>query len=120
MLRAEKLSPGPIGLGTRFRAKITSMRRPAAMTIEFTGYERPRRLASTTRLSTMDIRGVPAFDPVAGGTRMRWSWDVEPRGLFKLMTPMVAHVGQRQEQIIWVNLKRVVEAQEAPSSAAGR
>ncbi len=51
---------------------------------------------------------------------MRWSWDVEPRGLFKLMTPMVAHVGQRQEQIIWVNLKRVVEAQEAPSSAAGR
>jgi hypothetical protein len=70
MLHAEQLSPGPIGLGTRFRAEMTSMGRPAAMTIENTGYERPRLLASTTRLSTMDITGVLLFDPVDGKTRM--------------------------------------------------
>jgi hypothetical protein len=64
MLHDEQLSSGPIGLGTRFRAEMTSMGRPAAMTIENTGYERPRLLASTTRLSTMDIEGVLLFDPV--------------------------------------------------------
>jgi len=119
MLRADKLSPGPIGLGTRFRAEITSRRRPAEMTIENTGYERPRRLASTTRLSTMEIRGTLTFDPVPEGTRMQWSWHVEPRGVLKLMTPMVARMGQRQEQAIWASLKRLLEAQEAPSSTAG-
>jgi hypothetical protein len=119
MLGAEKLSPGPIGLGTRFRAEMTSRRRPVEMTIENTGYDRPRRLASTTRLSTMEIGGTLTFDPVAAGTRMQWAWEMAPRGLFKLLTPMVARIGQRQEQRIWASLKRLLEAQEAPASAAG-
>jgi hypothetical protein len=36
MLRAEKISPGPIGLGTRFRAETRTMRGSAEMTIECT------------------------------------------------------------------------------------
>ena len=73
MLRAEKLSPGPIGAGTRFRAemKMKGRRRPVEMTVEFTDYERPRRLASTTHLSAMEIRGSLTFEPVPEGTRMR-------------------------------------------------
>jgi hypothetical protein len=120
MLRVEKLSPGPIGLGTRFRAAMRTRPRPTKMTTEFTGYERPRRLASWTHLSTMDIRGALTFDPVPEGTRMRWSWVVEPRGVFKLLSPVVARTGRRQERAIWANLKRVLEAQQAPFSPAGR
>ena len=57
MLRVEKLTPGPIGVGTRFHAEMKTMRRQAGMTIEFTGYERPTRLASTTaRLDDGDPR----------------------------------------------------------------
>ena len=85
------------------------------MTIEFTGYERPRRLASTTRLFSMEIRGTLAFDPVPEGTRMRWQWELEPRGLLRLLGPLVARIGRRQERTIWANLKRLLEAQdEAP------
>src|SRR4029453_1832928 len=119
MLRAEKLSPGPVGLGTRFRDEIKSIGRPAEITIQITGYERPRQLRSSIHMSTMDIRGWLTFDPVPAGTRMRWSWDVMPRGVFKLIAPMVARIGRRQEQGIWADLKRVMEAQAAPSSAAG-
>jgi carbon monoxide dehydrogenase subunit G len=86
MLRADKLSPGR-SAGTRFRAEIETMRRTSEMTIQCTGYERPRRLASSTQLATMDIDGALTFDPVAGGTRMRWSWDIQPRGLLRLMGP---------------------------------
>ena len=75
MLRAEKLSPGPVGLGSRFRAVMRSWPRPTTMTTEFRVYQRPRRLASTTRLSTMDIEGILSFDPVPAGTRMRWAWE---------------------------------------------
>ena len=117
MLRAEKLSPGPIGLGSRFRAVMQSRPRPVEMTIENTGYERTRRLASTTRLSTIDIQGTLTFDPIRGGTRMQWSWHIRPRGLLKLLTPVVARIGARQEKAIWTSLKRVLEGQEAPFSA---
>jgi uncharacterized membrane protein len=117
MHRAEQTSAGPIGVGTTFRAESTSLGRPVEMTITFTAYERPRRLTSTTHLSTMDIQGTLTFDPVAEGTRMRWSWNLEPRGLLKLMTPVVALIGRRQERSIWTDLKRYLEAQEAPPVA---
>ena len=120
MLRADKLSPGPIGLGTRFRAEMRTRPRPTTMTTEFTGYDPPRRLVLRTHLSAMEIQGALTFDPVPEGTRMRWSWGVEPRGVFKLLTPLVARTGRRQEQAIWANLKRLLEAHQAPSATTGR
>jgi uncharacterized protein YndB with AHSA1/START domain len=117
MVRAELLTPGPVGLGSRFRAEMRTRPRPVVMTTENTGYDRPQRLASTTRLSTMDIEGTLTFDPVPAGTRMRWSWEVRPRGLLKLAAPVVARIGARQERAIWTGLKRVLEGQEAPFAA---
>ena len=112
MLRSQKLSPGPIGVGTRFRAEMEmkGRRRPVEMTVEFTDYERPRRLASSTHMATMDIAGTLTFDPVPQGTRMRWEWDLRPRGLVKLLSPVIGPLGRRQEQAIWSNLKRLLES----------
>jgi hypothetical protein len=87
MRRAEKISEGPIGVGTQYRAEVVSAGRPVPMIIEFTGYDRPRRLASSTRMSSMQIQYTLAFEPVPEGTRMRWSGDVEPGGILKLMSP---------------------------------
>jgi hypothetical protein len=114
MRLSEKISEGPIGVGTRFRAEMNmkGRRRPVEMTVEFTAYERPRRLASTTHLSTMEIGGGLTFDPVADGTRMHWQWELRPRGLFKLLSPLMAALGRRQEQATWSNLKRLLEAGE--------
>jgi uncharacterized protein YndB with AHSA1/START domain len=53
MLSAEKTSDGPVGAGTRFRTELKTMGRPMPMVVEFTGYERPRRLASVTRYGHM-------------------------------------------------------------------
>ena len=110
MLRAEKVSDGPIGVGTQFRAETATRRGSAEMTIEITRYERPRRLESSTRLSNMDIEGALTFDPVPEGTRIQWVWDVRPRGALRLMGPIISRMGERQERTIWTNLKRVLEA----------
>jgi uncharacterized protein YndB with AHSA1/START domain len=117
LLRAEQTSAGPIGVGTRFRAEVAARGRPIPMTIEYTAYERPRRLASSTNMASMDIRGTLTFDPVPTGTRMRWSWELRPRGLYKVLTPLVAWVGQRQEAANWAGLKRFLEGQAGPASA---
>ena len=119
MVSSELLSPGPVGLGSRFRAVMGSWPRRTTMTTEFTGYQRPRRLALRSHLSAMEIHGSLTFDPVPGGTRMRWSWEVAPRGLLKLMSPLVVRVGARQERSIWENLKGLLESREAPTSAGG-
>ena len=42
---------------------------------------------------------------------MRWSWGVEPRGMLKLLSPLVARMGRRQEQTIWTGLKDLLEGQ---------
>ena len=94
------------------------MRRAVPMVIEFTGYDRPRRLASTTHLSSMDLQGTLTFDPIPEGTRMQWSWDVEPKGVLKVMTPLVALMGRRQEQRIWTGLKHLLEGQTGHGNAA--
>lgn len=118
MIRVQKLSAGPIGLGMRFSAEMSQRRGTAEMTIECTAYERPRRLSTTTHLSNMEIDGTLLFEPVPEGTRMRWLWDVKPRGLLRLMGPMIARIGRRQERTIWAGLKRVLEAKEDSVSSS--
>lgn len=110
--RAEKLSPGPIGRGTRFRAEAVTLGRTTGMTIQYATYERPGRVASSIHMPAADIAGTLRFDPVPDGTRMSWSWDVSPRGLYRLLTPVIARVGRRQEQENWGGLKRFLEARE--------
>jgi hypothetical protein len=111
--RAEKLSPGPIGPGTRFRAKAVTLGRTTGMTIEYTTYERPRRLASSIHMLAADIAGTLRFDPVPNGTRMSWSWAVTPHGLYRLLTPIIVGAGRRQEQANWAGLKRFLEGQKS-------
>jgi uncharacterized membrane protein len=122
MRRVEQISAGPIGLGTRFRAETLSMGRTVEMVIEFTTFERPRQLASHTHMSSMDIRGTLTFEPVPEGSVMHWLWEMEPRGILRLMTPMITCMGRRQEQTIWTSLKRYLEEQEMqppPADEAG-
>jgi len=107
--QAELLTEGPIGVGTRFRSVSQSGGRRVEMIIEITEYERPRRFASTTHLSSMDIRSTLTFEPTAGGTLMRWSSQIEPRGLLRLLSPLLAGIGKRQTAAIWANLKRTLE-----------
>lgn len=115
MVHAEQVSSGPVGAGTRFQTELRTMGRTMPMTIEFTRFERPRVLASKTTSSMMETEGALTFESLAAGTRMRWSWDVRPRGALKLLTPLVRLLGRRQERAIWSELKRVLEARTEES-----
>ena len=109
MIRCDKVSPGPIGVGTRFEAEMKSTG-PASMTVEVTGYERPYRLESTAYIQgTMDIRGTVTFEATARGTLMSWDWEVEPHGCMKLLGPFITRMGSRNEQRIWTSLKSLLE-----------
>ena len=115
MVRAEKITPGPVRKGTQFRSAVASMGRMAEMLIECTSYDRPRLLASTTTMQQADISYTLTFEPAAESTRMRWSGQVRPKGAFRLLGPVITWMGTRQEQRIWASLKEHLEA--APAEA---
>jgi hypothetical protein len=112
MIRADKVSDGSVGKGTVFRSTARSMGRAAEMRIELTGYDRPGRLASRTATKLADIEGALTFGPVPGGTRMRWSWSVRPKGAARLLAPVITWIGRRQEQAIWAGMKRYLETRD--------
>jgi len=113
MLRSEKLTDGPVDVGTRFRAVVRSVRRPIDMLIEVTEHKRPTRFGSRTTMSSADIEGGLTFVPVAGGIWMTWSWEISPKGPLRLPTPLVVRLGRRQEKTCWTGLKQYLEGAQA-------
>jgi hypothetical protein len=110
MLRVEKVTGGAIGTGTQFTATTKSRGRPLTMLLETTEYQRPTRLANTASMSAATIRGVLTFEPDPGGTRMRWSWDIQPRGALRFLSPLIVRIGERQEAANWASMKRYLES----------
>ena len=125
MARAELLSPEPIGAGSRFLAESRMMGRTFEVTVEYTVFERPRLLGSRSRSTPRGRKGRPlliegslTFDPVPEGTRMRWSWQVETPGGVRLIAPLLAWMGRRQEHTVWTSLKRLLEQPQATMPAS--
>lgn len=112
MLESEKLTCGPVGAGTSFRAISRSAGRPVAMVIELIEFDRPRLIRETTHMAAMEIDGTLTFEAVAEGTRMCWSWEIAPCGVYRMMVPILAQLGSRQEARIWAGLKRYLEQSE--------
>ena len=119
MRSAKKLTEGPIGVGTSFRAEMIGRGRVVPMTIQFTEFDRPRRLEERVQMRAMDLTGGLTFEPVDGTTRMRWSWNLEPHGVLRFMGPVVAAMGRRQERRIWTSLKQRLEAKPSDLGPSG-
>jgi Polyketide cyclase / dehydrase and lipid transport len=113
MARSEKVTSGPVGHGTVFRAEARSLGRAAPMRIVCTACQRPTLLASVTSMRQAEFRVTLTFDPVPAGTRMRWSEQVRMKGGLRLLTPLVTWLGRRQEQAIWTSMKRQLESGRA-------
>jgi hypothetical protein len=106
----EKVTPGPIGVGTVWRAVAASRPRATPFELEVTEYARPHRLTSLTRMRGIDISGGLTFAPDGESTRMDWSWDLRPKGMAKLAGPLIAALGRKREQQIWSGLKTQLES----------
>ena len=110
ILRAEKVTEGPVGKGSRFVAEPRSVGVKGAMTLEVLDYERPHRLHNVIRSPYLQVEGALTFADVAEGTRLSWDWDMALVGPMRLVSPLLAAIGPRWERRNWVGLKEYVEA----------
>ena len=110
IVRAEKVSRGPVGKGARFVAEPKSMGSKGEMTLEVLEYDRPHRLHNVVRSSYMQVDGTLTFAEVDGGTRLSWDWHMDLVGPMRVLSPVLAVVGPRWERRNWVGLKDYLES----------
>jgi uncharacterized protein YndB with AHSA1/START domain len=110
IVRAEKVSEGPVGRGARFVAEPKSMGAKGEMTLEILEYDRPHHLHNLVRSSYMQVDGTLTFEEVDGGTRLRWDWDMSLVGPMRVLSPVLAVIGPGWERRNWVGLKEYMES----------
>ena len=56
--------------------------------------------------------GTLTFEPAGAGTRLRWSWDARFTWPLRLLAPVLARAGGRQERATRAELKRYLESSQ--------
>lgn len=95
IVRAEKVSEGPVSRGARFVAEPKGMGAKGQMTMEVVEYDRPHRLRTVVRSSYLQVDGTVTFEEVDSGTQLSWDWDMGLVGAMRVLTPVLAVVGPR-------------------------
>jgi uncharacterized protein YndB with AHSA1/START domain len=86
MKSLEKLSPGPLAKGARYRASFKGM---GKVEYDYEEFDPPRRFSHRARLPVGTMRHVFSFEPAAGGTRLTQEGTLEPKTLGRLIAPVM-------------------------------
>lgn len=111
----ERLTDGPVGVGTRFRAKWKQG--PVVIT-ECTRYERPLTWTYENGGPISVVLTVTLEPTAAGGTRLTSRGEWTPHGWMRLAFPVFARVMRRAEKGVMANSLRALEERRDQKPAA--
>ena len=86
--QAEKVTHGPIGVGTRYSLKVVFNGRELPMTYEVTAWDPPNRVVLKGEGSTVRATDEIRFEAIAAGTRISYRADVRLKGPLALAEPL--------------------------------
>ena len=92
--RIEKLTDGPIGLGTRYLGEWI---RGDPMTIEFVRFQRPTTWASVGRSRRLVATSEGQVSKTPGGARLVIRMELQPQGPLRYLMPMLGPVMRQRE-----------------------
>jgi hypothetical protein len=95
--RVEKLSPGPIGQGARYRGKFKGF---GTVDFEFAEYEPPRRFTVLAKLPMGQMRHIFTFEAVPEGTRVTQEAQLTPNLLGRVAAPIMLRVLRKRFRTI--------------------
>lgn len=105
--RVDKISEGPIGLGTRFSATVQNMGR---IEFELAEYQRPSRLQQHARQGAGESWHTYVLDAVPGGTRVRQQATFEPQGVMRIAALLMGPLMRRHMRQMERGLKTRLES----------
>jgi hypothetical protein len=82
----ELLTPEPIAVGSRLRAKWSLA---PENEVVYREYDRPRRWTTESRSWMLVVEVLLEVEPTATGSRLLSTWTLKPRGPVRLLTPML-------------------------------
>ena len=102
----EKLTPGPVA-GTRYRVRFG--RGVGTAIIENTGFDRPRSWSavSTARRLTVHFQG--QVTPIPGGCQLAVHTELRPRGVLRVLSPLLPRVMRRSWEQDLQAIKTIIE-----------
>jgi Polyketide cyclase / dehydrase and lipid transport len=101
-----RLTTGPIGVGTRYRAQWPGSR---PFDIEYRAFDRPRSWTADAPSRGVEMIQHGEVSPIAGGARLTSRLELRPTGWMRLISPLVAFWMQRVESQTLTEVKRIVE-----------
>jgi uncharacterized protein YndB with AHSA1/START domain len=109
-IERRKVTPGPIGVGTRYHAIDRWPGRTVAFTVEIIACEPPRRMAASWS-EPMAGGWEARFAPANGGTELSFTSTMEPSGLMGLLSPLMRPWAAGQLRRFMADFRRWAEAQ---------
>ena len=93
LLEVEKLTAGPIGVGTRFRLRFDGV---GFATAENTVFQRPSFWAATSTSRLLDVRFEGEVTPLGRGARLSVRTLLVPHGLLRVVSPILRRFMRQQ------------------------
>lgn len=107
--RYEKLTDGPVRVGTRYRETRLIRGQEATSEIEVTAFEPSHRYAATSIHSGITTTYDYRFAPENDGTRVDLTAEVSGAGIKKLIVPVVVGIIKKEDGDHLMQLKTAVE-----------
>lgn len=104
------LTDDPFAEGARYEVVTKFGGREMELTYEAVEVDRPRRIVLKSGNGSTDIRDAMTFRETADGTEVTYDADVAPKGLVKLLDPILLLIFKRVGDKAVVGLKRELDA----------
>jgi uncharacterized membrane protein len=101
-----KTSEGPPGPGTTYLIRQPVMGRIREQRMAITAVDPNRRIDMEARFGPVAPKFSLAFEPTGAGTRVTYRGESRPVGAFKIVSPLMDRVGQRN----WVRRLQMIKA----------
>jgi len=114
LVSVEALTVGPIAEGTRFRCQ---WRGGPPMECAYTLVDRPRRWEVYAAAKGMDVAFVGEVEPTEDGARLTITMTLLPKGLLRLLGPMIRRGFQKKEEKNLASIRAALETAPRAASA---
>lgn len=104
---AAKLTPGPVGAGTRYRVRFG--RGVGAAIVENTAFDRPRGWSAVSTSRRLDVRFSGQVTGLPGGCQLTVRNELSPRGALRVFSPVLRGVLRRSWDQDLAAIKAIIE-----------
>jgi carbon monoxide dehydrogenase subunit G len=115
---SERLDPGPVRVGSRYRLGVRMGSRVAPMTYTVTHLDAPRRVVLAGEGSGVSAIDDISFEATATGTTISYVADIRLKGVLRLLAPFAGGSFRRIAENARAGMQRTLDARAATRAVA--